>query len=176
MKKLAIFSMIAVAIWFVFFKQPAPRSVVATMQIDATTHTIEYKQMKYEGNWSAEKNFSGDLRYISTISQKVMPILTHLAVVTTGEYSNPELVTIESRGDGIVFGSRKKPEGSIHILSLIPADITVYNALTNLKAENKVTIKGRMTQELITSDQGKLFAKGVLSDEHQAFVLVTSVQ
>jgi len=177
MKKLTIIVIICIAAWFIFFKPPAPRSVIDTMQIDATTRIIEYKQMMYKATWSEEKVFSGDLRYIGPVYRSALPILTHTAAITSGEYSNPALVTIEPRGGDIAFGFRKEPTGSIDILLLIPADAMVYDTLANLKGENKVTIKGRTTQEIDISDKdGKIGGKGMLSNEHQKFILVTAVQ
>lgn len=89
--------------------------------------------------------FSGTVRHVSPIRLASFPMLTHDVLVTSGDFADPSLVTVNVRNHHFYWRSQfpERPDGAINLLHTAPADDTLYRQLLELRSGDTVVITGR---------------------------------
>ena len=103
----------------------------------------QYWKVQFEG--SSESKFIGAVRYAGPIREKQFPILTHDILVTSADYSNPDLVNTSVIDHKFIWRtqSQEKLTGYIHLLHTVPANKEIYQQLLQIKNWDTVRITGR---------------------------------
>lgn len=98
--------------------------------------------LSYETNHS--RFFSGLVRHISIIDEPSFAILSHDILVTSGDFSNPELVStsVSNHHFTWVSSSLSNPAGTINLLHTLPMDENIRMRLDAIKDGDNVQIKG----------------------------------
>lgn len=176
MKKTLVIAVIAGVIWLLFFKTPSSRTISAEMRIDPRGGAITYDQDVYHADWSDPTSFSGDLRYIGRAYNKYIPVITHDAIVTTGEFSDPDIVTIGPVRDGNTYWrAHKQPEGTFVMLHLIPSSVAIHDQLEELSEGDAVLLVGKVEEDGTVLRPDGSFVVKLMHDNHK-FLLVTEVK
>lgn len=175
MKQLVFVAVLVAIAWFLFFKVPSSRSIAAATRVDIEAGVVEYDQVIYDARWDEPATYSGDIRYIGRAYTKYAPFITHDAVITTGEFSDPKIVEIAPIKNGNTYWrANKRPQGTLVVLHFVPGNVEIHDALADLTAGNTVTIKGKLEDDdTITRPDGG-FLK-LMHDNHK-IILVTAVE
>lgn len=170
MKKMIILLILLVAAYY-YFKEPSTDSIVKNMTVDKTNGSISYKKVVYNADWGGLKTYKGDIRYIGRAYDSAAPIITHDAVITTGDFSDPSLVYVSKITNGRMYWrAEKQPQGTLIVLHFIPANKSVHDKLKRLKTGDKVSLFGREEiDSRITSSDNNLVGLG--HDNHKFFLL-----
>ncbi len=102
-----------------------------------------YWEVQFEGQ--GKSKYIGTVRHVSPIRIKEFKILTHDILVTTADYSNPDLVKTnvanhKFKWESIDAGPKN---GSIHLIHAIPANKSIYQLLLTIDKWDAVNITGR---------------------------------
>ena len=175
MKKVLIVAVVAALVWYVFLRTPPAQSITQATAIDQGAGTIQFDDTTYEATWADATKYSGDLRYMGRAYSEYAPFITHDAVVTTGEFSDPEIVTIGPMRKGNTWWKApRQPSGTLVVLHFIPADLGVLDRLNGLGEGDSATFTGHVEADghITASDGG--FLK-LMHDNHK-IMLVTAVE
>ena len=100
--------------------------------------------------WSIafEKNedtvFSGIVRHDSRWLNPGMPFMTHDILVTTQDFSSPDIVQTVVIDHHYIYRSKlQHPQGGIYLLHILPASQEIFDALQKIRKWNEVKITGR---------------------------------
>jgi hypothetical protein len=116
-----------------------------------------YWQVAYEKPGNSQ--FHGLVRHISPIRIEQMPILTHDVLITSGDYSDSDLVSTSVIDHHFFWRSATTahPQGTINLLHTVPRDRSIYEALLKIHTGDTVTITGREILKIDAYDHlGKL--------------------
>jgi hypothetical protein len=102
-----------------------------------------YWKVQYEG--PGEAKFIGTVRHVSPIRINEFKILTHDILVTTGDFSNPDLVNTTVVDHKFVWKatSPETPIGTIHLVHAVPATKDIYQQLLTIQNTDIVKLTGR---------------------------------
>ena len=102
-----------------------------------------YWEIKFEGQGMSK--YIGTVRHVSPIRIKEFKILTHDILVTTADYSNPDLVETSVANHKFKWEpiSTEPLNGSINLLHAVPANKAVYQLLLTIDEWDTVSITGR---------------------------------
>lgn len=94
--------------------------------------------------------FSGVIRHISIDHEKVFPILSHDLLITQGDFADRELVSTRVNNHHFTWRSLKSdaPEGSIHLLHIVPMNQEIYTQLLDIRDWDEVTLIGWEIQKI----------------------------
>jgi len=150
------------------------------MQLDLEAGRIDYAGITYEALWTEETiRFEGDLRYAGRAYSRELPMVTHDAVLTTGDFSDPKLVKVSplKKGSGTwrsKSSSKGTPKGTLVALHFIPSDLGIHGQLTRLREGDSVEIEGRVeTDSRVDASNGGFWR---LNHSNHKLVLVTAVK
>jgi len=133
-----------------------------------------YWEVQFEGQ--GKSKYIGTVRHVSPIRIKEFKILTHDILVTTADYSNPDLV--ETRVANHKFNwktSNTEPlNGSINLIHAIPANKAIYQLLLTIDEWDTVNITGREIYTLKSYEMDETFL-GTWVDTGCNTLLVDSV-
>jgi len=133
-----------------------------------------YWEVQFEGQ--GKTKYIGTVRHVSPIRIKEFKILTHDILVTTADYSNPDLV--ETRVANHKFNwktSNTEPlNGSINLIHAIPANKAIYRLLLTIDEWDTVNITGREIYTLKSYEMDETFL-GTWVDTGCNTLLVDSV-
>jgi hypothetical protein len=171
-KSLLILGLIGFTFWFFVLRPPSASSIASRMTVDIEAGSIVLDEVTYTAQWSDVQTYSGDIRYIGRAYMKHSAYFTNDAIVTTGEYSDPEIVTVTPirKGNMSWRSPHKKPVGTLVVLHFIPADISVFEDLQKVREGDLVAFTGR--EELdskIEGDDGSYV--GLAHNNHKFIVL-----
>ena len=101
-----------------------------------------YWEVQFEGQ--GESKYIGTVRHVSPIRIKEYKILTHDILVTTGDYSNPDIVETSVINHKFFW----KPDipsltGTIHLIHAVPANKGIYQQLLTITNRDIVKLTGR---------------------------------
>jgi len=149
----------ALLVTYLVFKNPSVDTIVADLSIASEQGRIELNGVTYEAQWGNEITLSGDLRYFGRAYSEYAAYITHDAVLTTGEFSNPEIVTIKPMRKGNTsWRAPRQPSGTFLALHFIPLNATVLDKLKQLKEGDRVEFVGREeTDSSVTGSDGSIF-------------------
>ena len=164
-----------VAAAYLWFKRPSLETVIARTSIDEGAGTIDYDGVRYASEWGEPVSIEGDLRLKSRASFR-FHVITHDALVTTGDLSDPDKVEVTSISNGTVgLKWKTQPRGEYRMLHLIPRDRNVLRQLEDLQQGDHVRIKGREEQDgSVKGSDGNVFA--VSGSSMHFIVLVDDAQ
>ena len=174
MKAWHLVALIAVVGIYLLTRPPSGEKIARKMDISVEAGSIAYDGVVYSTEWGKPVTRKGDIRHFIRAYNKHVPIVTFHAVLTTGEFSDPEIVTIDHNGGGSYFWrSKKQPEGTLIVLHFVPESDIVFRALRGIDVGDSVEIVGRdETRGAIEGDDGSYLRLG--HDNHK-FVLVSQV-
>ncbi len=92
-----------------------------------------------------ESKYIGIVRHASPIRIDEFRILTHDILVTTVDFSNPDIVDTTVIDHKFFWKSTEvtAPSGSINLIHAVPANKDIYQALLNIQSWDTVKITGR---------------------------------
>jgi hypothetical protein len=102
-----------------------------------------YWEVQFEG--IGESKYIGIVRHAAPIRVPEFRILTHNILVTTADFSNPELVETNVIDNKFFWSSPtlNSPTGSINLIHAIPANKTIYQEMLKIQKWDTVKITGR---------------------------------
>lgn len=102
-----------------------------------------YWEVQFEGQ--GHTKYVGTVRHISPIRINEFKILTHDILVTTADFSNPELVDTSVVNHKFIWKSNnpEQPAGSINLIHAVPANKAIYQQLLTINNWDIVNISGR---------------------------------
>lgn len=144
---------------FLWTRPPGPAKILAQTHFSADASQIDYRGQTYTGQWEAESEFTGQLQQLVVEYLPAAPFVTHHLVLTTGDFSDPSKVTIEPLKQGKTsWRAQEQPQGELLVLHLIPAEPSLLQQLSALKAGQTVSWKGqRLKEGLLQNNQGGYF-------------------
>ncbi len=121
--------------------------------------------------------FHGVVRHVSDWRDEPIPFATHDILVTTGDYSSPSLVATRVYNHAFYYQWNKgqKPQGTIHLLHIVPQTEKIYHQLLLVRDWNLVTISGREIYKIDIYDSSGKFTY-YWQDDGCNSILVTSVK
>jgi len=116
------------------------------------------------------------VRHVSPIRIKEFKILTHDILVTTADYSNPDIVDTSVVNHKFIWKSTNTEPliGSINLIHAIPANKTIYQQLLTINDWDTVNIVGREIYSVKSYDMDDIFL-GTWIDTGCNTLLVDSV-
>ncbi len=102
-----------------------------------------YWDVQFEGQ--GRSKYIGTVRHVSPIRINEFKILTHDILVTTADFSNPELVDTSVVNHKFIWKSTnsEQPAGSINLIHAVPANKAIYQQLLTIDNWDVVNISGR---------------------------------
>jgi hypothetical protein len=113
-----------------------------------------YWELSYEVG--VVSTFRGQVRHTSRINESRFPMLTHDILVTSGDFSDQNIVRTSVSNHRFVWSATKtQPSGTINLLHTMPADEETLNALYDIQYGDTVTIVGYEILEIQRSKGGR---------------------
>ena len=102
-----------------------------------------YWEVQFEDQ--VHTKYIGTVRHVSPIRINEFKILTHDILVTTADFSNPELVDTSVANHKFIWKSINpdQPAGSINLIHAVPANKAIYQQLLSINNWDIVNISGR---------------------------------
>ncbi len=174
MKKV-IFILIATGLYFFFAWQPSTLDIARQISID---NDISYKDETFYSEWSERPDsIEAYVRRIDRHYDDNFPIITYDFVLTTGDYNDPNIVSIKHKGDGNYYyswGSDKKLNGSIIFYHLIPDGGYIQEEINNINVGDTIKLTGKIsTSDKITNNSGAYIK---LMHKNHKFLLVNDLE
>ncbi len=133
-----------------------------------------YWEIQFEG--IEKTKYLGTVRHAAPIRIQEFAILTHDILVTTGEFSNPDIVDTSVIDHKYFWKSPdvSSPTGSINLIYAVPANKKIFQQLLEIRKWDTVKITGReiFTIKAFQSDETFL---GTWTDLGYNTLLVESV-
>ncbi len=173
MRKLVIIGMIVTGLYYYVTWKPSTESIVNDMTFD---EPIMYRGKVFHSEWAKRtESISGFIRRIDRHYDENIPIITYDLVITTGDYSDPEIVKVRNNGGGnYSWTSKTKPAGTLISYHTVPASIFAQNKLDALSEGEDVELIAKVsTNSKIKSDSGAFFQ---LRHNNHKIILVENVK
>ena len=142
---------------------------------------FEYVTAPDERNWTItyegpeNSTFRGVVRHVSHWREETFPFATHDILVTSGEFSSQEKVSVRVVLHTFTYRYYgHKPSGGINLLHIVPASAEIYQQLLQIREWNQVIISGREILRIDRYDPDGQFL-GTFQDAGCNSILVTSV-
>ncbi|MBL1319741.1 MAG: hypothetical protein COA63_001590 [Methylophaga sp.] len=153
MKNLLIIVLVLGAINWIFTYKSSTATIVNNMTVD---ENITFKGVEFKSDWDDDvTEITNYLRQKDRHYDKGMPIVTYNLILTSGEYNDPEIVSIENKGGGNYYWrANKQPQGSIMFYHLIPSSAEIQTKLDELEVGKLVTLRGKISEnnKIVSSD------------------------
>jgi len=103
----------------------------------------QYWEVQFDG--IGESKYIGTVRHAAPIRMQEFAILTHDILVTTGDFSNPDIVNTSVIDHKFFWRSPNvsSPSGSINLIHAVPANKKIYQQLLEIQKWDTVKITGR---------------------------------
>lgn len=179
---IALFAII-VAVAFVYFRVNTSLFGLIGNDFDslAVSNSYEnissedmYWEVQFEG--LGESKFIGIVRHVSPIRIDEFRILTHDILVTTADFSNPDIVNTNVIDHKFIWKSNdvSSPNGSINLIHAFPANKEVYQEMLKIQNWDTVKITGREIYNIKAYQSDQTFL-GTWQDAGCNTLLVESV-
>ncbi len=157
-----------------YCRGPSASSIVGDTLISVEEGWLDYKDTRLDADWGPLETRVGNARLFERAKYKSAPYFTHHVVLTTGQFSDSEFVSIRHNGGGnFIWSAPKKPEGSIIVLHMIPLDTDVLDQLEAIDDGDLVEIVGRdEVDSKIAGDDGSWIQ---LNHSNHKYLLVEQV-
>lgn len=161
--------------YFLYTAPPDADDIILETNISISENTIDYQETTYRVEFSERKTLAGDVRYIGRAWLKYTPFVTTDLILTTGEFSDPEIVKIAKvRNSHTSWRADKRPTGTLTFLHIIPRDPAVLDLLSTITEGQEVAIIGRLAEKgAITSPEGQVLR---VNNTNHKIILVSDVQ
>jgi hypothetical protein len=173
-KKLLIFVALAYGMYQYITWKPTTLDIASGMEVG---ESIQFQGNTFQSKWSAKSDtIEAYVRRIDRHYSENLPIVTHDFVLTTGDYNDPNIVSLRHRGGGNYYFSwktRESPKGSLIVYHLIPTSAYVQRQINNIKMSDTIKLSGKISQDSkITSSTGAYLQ--LMHDNHK-FILVDDI-
>lgn len=149
-------------------------SLVISNSYELISSGEQYWEVQFEG--IGESKYIGTVRHAAPIRIQEFSILTHDILVTTGDFSNPDIVSTNVIDHKFFWKSPNvsTPSGSINLVHAVPVNKKIYQQLLEIHKWDTVRITGReiYSIEAYQSDENFL---GTWTDAGCNTLLVESV-
>lgn len=154
--------------------KPSAMQILENTSIDIQNNTIQYKSITYKATWGDLVEYQGDARVVQRAYHKNCPFITHEIILTTGEFSDADIVQIAPIRDGNTrWTAKKKPTGTFLVMHCIPQNLEILDILENLEAGASVTIKGRIEKNYQITASNNIYVR--LNHTNHKFFLVNEI-
>jgi|GEM_PF-2116103 len=155
--------------------KPSDDAIARDLEVRFEEGAIECRGIAYSCTWGPEVVHEGDIRQIVRAFNPQAPIITRDAVVTTGEFSNPDIVQIAPLKKGSTrWWAERRPEGTLVVLHLIPSSPEIQDFLEDLEEGDRAAFTGHEEADgRIENSVGGFVALG---HANHKFLLVTGVE
>lgn len=153
---------------------PPALEIAQGTTFDMEAGTVRHGEIVYRLNLAEEPTvYAGTVRGRSRAYAAYAPFVTTDLLITTGDYSDPEIVKVSwSNGHGR-WVSKSPPQGSCTAIHILPRTPEVQAALDTVEEWSEVTITGyRETDGKIEGEDGSF--RRVNNTNHH-FVVATKV-
>jgi len=118
-------------------------NLVITNSYESIADEDLYWEVQFEGIGSTK--YTGIIRHIAPIRIGEFRILTHDILVTTADFSNPEIVETRVVDHKFFWQSANtsSPNGSINLIHAVPANNEIYQEMLQIDTWDNVMISGR---------------------------------
>lgn len=174
MKAWHLVAVLFVGAVFLFTRPPSAGGIARGMEIDLESNQISYKGDDFTAEWGNPQTRSGVVRHVVRAHNRRIPIVLYHLVLTTGDFSDPEIVTIDHNGGGnYLWRARTQPEGSLIVLHLVPESELAFRTMRSIEIGDRIEVAGR--DELRGSIERRDGAYLRLGHDNHKFVLVRRV-
>lgn len=136
---------------------------------------IQFQGTTFQSDW-ADKSATVEayVRRIDRHYDENFPIITYDFVLTTGEYNDPDIVSIRHKGGGNYYWSAKRqPKGTLVAYHLIPESSYAQGRIDNIAEGDTIKMIGKISiDNKITSSTGGYLK--LMHDNHK-FILVDEI-
>lgn len=154
-----------------YCRGPSARTIVADTRLAVAEGTLEYRGRRYAAEWGEPVVHRGHLRRIERARYAFAPFITHHAVLTTGDFSDPERVTVGPfRGGSVLWSASSQPRGTLVVLHFIPRDAVALAELARLDDGDCAELGGREEVDGHIHGEEGAFAR-LNSSNHRYFLL-----
>ena len=172
MKK-SILIVTAIALTYLFFTyKPSTSSIAGQMEFG---ERITYKGHSYLSDWGRKQKLAGYLRRKDRHFYEGIPIITYDLVITSGEFSDPDIVDVRANGGGnYSWSAPRKPTGTIMFYHTVPGSSLAQDKLDELQAGDNIALQVRVSKDdQIKSDTGDFYK---LVHSNHKLILVEDVE
>ncbi len=160
-----------------FFGLAAPPFTEITFSNDYTRASVpDGRSWKIVFEKKSNSTFTGVVRDVVHWREEPIPFATHDVLVTTGEYASPRRVTTRVHNHAVYYQWQDPmPQGTIHLLHIVPLNEEIYHQLLKIRDWNLVTIQGREIYRIELYDKQGNY-ESTFQDAGCNSILVTSVE
>ena len=172
MRNLLLFSALVIAVYQYVNWKPSTLDIASGMDIG---EDIQFQGQTFQSDWSVTtESIDAYVRRIDRHYDENFPLITYDFVLTTGEYNDPDIVSIRHKGGGNYYWSAKKqPKGTLITYHLIPESSYAQGRIDNIAEGETIKMSGKISQDSkITSSTGAFLA---LRHDNHKFILVDEV-
>lgn len=172
MKQLIIVILIIGGLYLYLDWKPSGSRIAADMDVG---EVIIYQGKVYTSDWAMDsEEIEGFLRRKDRHYDKNMPVITYDLILTTGEFSDPEIVKLRNKGGGNYYWrAKKQPEGTLVVYHSVPSSPEAQNGLDRMEQGKHIVLVGSISQNNeIRSNSGE-FVK--LMHGNHKFILLEKI-
>ncbi len=150
--------------------KPSSTGIAEKMAVDAEGK-VTFEERIYSTEWGETEEIRGHLRIKERHYDENMPILTWTFLVTTGEYTDPAIVSLSTDGHGnFQWRADRQPKGSLIGYHLVPASPAAEKSLRAIDEGNEIFLEGKLSKtSRLESDRGAFVQ---LTHSNHKFVLL----
>ncbi len=175
MQRAAIIILVLVALVWWLRQPPSAARIIDDTRVSVNDDYVEYDGQRYLADWGKTTRHVGDVRVFTRAYHRVAPFVTHEAVLTTGDFSDPDLVEVSPiRKGSMSWSARTRPKGTLIVLHFVPADRDVLSRLELLREGDRVELAGHeVSDHRITAGLGRTLQ---VNGSNHKFLMVTGVE
>lgn len=171
MKNLGILIVIVGGLYLYFTWVPSASSIVEKMGFG---EQLTYEGEAYHSEWGESESIVGYVRRVDRHYDKLIPIITYDLVITSEDFSNPDIVEVRHKGGGNYYWSSKvKPKGSIIFYHTVPSSVLSQDKLDFLREGDTVNILARVSKNSELKNESGAFFK--LMHSNHKIILVEDI-
>jgi len=172
MRNFLIFSALVYGLYQYAVWKPAALDISSDIEIG---EEIQFQGKAFKSDWAEQADsIEAYVRRIDRHYDENFPIITYDFVMTTGEFNDPDIVSIRHKGGGNYYWSAKKqPEGTLVAYHLIPESSYAQGRIDKIEEGDTIKMNGKISKDSkITSSTGGFLQ--LVHDNHK-FILVDDV-
>lgn len=152
-----------------------PELIISANQEKMNSENGDYWEITYEK--TSLSTYSGLVRHANPNNEKLVPMMTHDILITTGDYADPQIVNVQVVNHHFSWQSQitAYPKGKINLIHAVPANKELFDLLRQMKKGDNVTIIGREIYKIDSFEpDGDL--QGFWSDSGCNTLLITDIE
>jgi hypothetical protein len=168
MKKAVVFLVVIMGFYFYFTWKPSASGIAEDMRIG---EEITHNGITYNSKWGESETIEGFVRRKDRHYDEHMPIVTYDIVISTGEYSDRNLVKIQNKGGGNYYWSAsRQPKGTLAVYHTVPATPAVQRKLDTIEPDETISLRAKVSQNSEIKGSNGSFVK--LGHSNHKFIIV----